>query len=391
MIEITKKEGCAGCTSCAQACPKHCIFLIQDQEGFLYPRVEMEGCINCNLCLKVCPSLNYTDYHPIIASYGGFTKDAELRKSSSSGGIFGTIAENVILENGIVFAVAMDDSCSKAEFYKVQTKEGLSSLRGAKYVQAYPLNVFVEIKEILGEGKKVLFAGTPCQVNGLMLFLHNKKYANLLTIDFICHGCPSPKLWKKYIDYLKKNNNSKISYFNFRAKEYGWRDYGLYYGDSKGDMYFSKKSEDPYMQLFLQNISLRPSCYKCAAKTFRLSDLTIGDFWGVENIAPEYDDDKGISAIIIRSDKGQKAFEAVSNNIISFKCKYDDIAKYNYPEYKSVPLSKYRQKFFKDFDEMSIEELKKKYLATSLKHKIKIAVEHVIKAMIFRLSKNMDD
>jgi hypothetical protein len=221
--------------------------------------------------------------------------DNDIRMKSSSGAIFSLLANEVLEKKGIVYGVAMNASCTEAEYIGVTEKQDLEKLLGSKYLQAKIKNIFKNVRENLVLNKLVLFTGTGCQINGLKKFLQ-KDYKNLICVDIICHGVPSPALWKEYVGYMENKMQGKMEKVNFRCKDQGWENFGMKeYGSSK-EVYISK-SKDPYMQMFLSDFCLRPSCYECKAKTLRLSDLTIGDFWGIDTIAPEMNDSKFVKLI----------------------------------------------------------------------------------------------
>lgn len=230
----------------------------------------------------------------------------------------------------------------------------------------------------------VLFTGTGCQINGLKKFLQ-KDYKNLICVDIICHGVPSPALWKEYVGYMENKMQGKMEKVNFRCKDQGWENFGLKeYGSSK-EVYISK-SKDPYMQMFLSDFCLRPSCYECKAKTLRLSDLTIGDFWGVDTIAPEMNDSKGTSLVIVRTNQGEKIFNRLisKSSVKVMEVKYDDATKENPAEFRSVYRPKERETFFIDMKKMDFEELRKSYLSLPIKQRIKNAIKKILKPLLKR-------
>lgn len=241
--------------------------------------------------------------------YACYNKDKDVRLSSSSGAVFSSLAEYVLNKNGIIYGVAMSEDCYSAEFIAVTDQNGLSKLRGSKYLQAKVGDIFKKVKEELQADRLVLFTGTGCQVNGLKKFL-GKDYGNLICMNVICHGAPSPKLWKKYAQYQENNNGGKLKEINFRCKDENWTNFGMKEVlrdipvDSVKKLYISK-DKDPYMQMFLRDYCLRPSCYDCLAKKQKMADLTIADFWGINDVAPEMNDEMGTSLVLIRTDKGQ--------------------------------------------------------------------------------------
>lgn len=318
------KYDCCGCTACMYACPRNCISMKEDKEGFWYPSIDLSFCINCHLCEKVCPFNKDIPAKESIKIFAAKNLDDGVRMHSSSGGIFSLLAEKVIRQGGIVYGAMFGDSWEVKHGY-VDSLEEMSLLRGSKYVQSHMEECFKSIKENL-KNKLVLFSGTPCQVLGLKLFL-GKEYANLLTVDFVCHGVPSPKVWRKYLEetiaYWSEGKKSVSSHLDsekkviekieFRSKLTGWKKYSFAItlsemttdGEKKSVLLSSIFYENSYMQAFLSDLSLRPSCYQCKCKNGRSkSDLTIADFWGADQYLPEMDDDKGISTLIINSQRG---------------------------------------------------------------------------------------
>lgn len=324
--------------------------------------------------------------------YACFNKDKDVRLSSSSGAVFSSLAEYVLNKNGIVYGVAMSADCYSAEFIAVTDEVGLARLRGSKYLQAKIGNTFKSVKENLIAGRYVLFTGTGCQVNGLKRFLE-KDYDNLICVDVICHGAPSPALWRKYAEYQEKKNGGKLKGINFRCKDDGWVDFGMKevmksIPKNKMKKYFISKDNDSYMRMFLQNYCLRPSCYECTAKKVKMSDLTIADFWGINNVAPDMDDSLGTSLVLIRTAKGNELFESANRNMKMKEVPYEDGVKGNPAEYRSCARPSARDKFFKDMRTMRFEELKEKYavpirysLKTRFKRKIKAAIRKILRVI----------
>lgn len=337
--------------------------------------------------------------------YACYNKDKDVRLSSSSGAVFSSLAEYVLNKNGIVYGVAMSEDCYSAEFIAVTDRSGLTKLRGSKYLQAKVGNTFKKVKVELQAGKLVLFTGTGCQVNGLKVFL-GKDYDNLICMDVICHGAPSPALWKKYAEYQEKKNGGKLKGINFRCKDDSWTDFGMKevladipQGETK-NLYISK-DKDPYMQMFLRDYCLRPSCYDCAAKNVKMADLTVADFWGINDVAPEMNDGNGTSLILIRTDKGMKAFETISSKLKLKEVTYEEGVRCNPAEYKSCSRPPQRDTFFKDMDVMEFEELEKKYaspIKVTFKSRVKRKVKNTIKSALraiggpegISILKNMD-
>lgn len=324
-----------------------------DKEGFLYPEVNLSECIDCKLCEKVCPVL-----HPIASTeepmvFAGINNDTQIRLQSSSGGIFTLIAESVLQKGGVVFGACFDENWKVVHGY-TETVEGLARFRGSKYVQSYIGDSFLQAKKFLDEGREVLFSGTPCQIAGLKNFLR-KSYRNLLTVDVVCHGVPSPKVWQKYLEesvckayHIKGRKNSfsfaeKICNINFRSKEKGWKEYNVSIGYNNGKKDVNPFYENSYMNVFLSNFSLRPSCYICPAKIpYVQSDITLADFWGIDKLSPEIDDDKGCGLILVNN----LDFNMHRLNCRLYRQNIDEVVKYNRAIINSFGLPIGRETFY---------------------------------------------
>ena len=309
MINITNKYSCCGCEACVQVCPKRCISFTQDKEGFSYPKVNETICINCGLCEKVCPVLHpYDDCEP-LKTFAAINKDDEVRMSSSSGGVFTLLAEQTIDKGGVVFGARFDEQW-QVVFDVAETKEAIKAFRGSKYLQAKVDDSFARCKQFLDNGRKVLFSGTPCQIAGLHHFLR-KDYDNLLAVDFICHGVPSPFVWQRYLAEVVSIGNRAVGDIQFRNKMRGWKEFSFaveFNEDSQTLFMSTPYSKDIYMKAFLSNLILRPSCYSCLAKSGKShSDITIADFWGIQKVHPDMDDDRGTSLVLVNTDKGSAA------------------------------------------------------------------------------------
>lgn len=351
MIQIKDKSACCGCSACVQSCPKQCIVLKEDKEGFLYPVVNQTLCIACGKCEKVCPELHPFDAVQPLMVYAAKHPDESVRAESSSGGIFTLLADAVIDDGGVVFGARFDTDWSVVHDF-TETHEGLQAFRGSKYLQSRIGNTFQLAEKFLKAGRKVLFSGTPCQIAGLKRYLH-KDYENLLAVDFVCHGVPSPLVWKKYLEeIIAREHKLKIDAISFRNKDLGWKKYsfaltlsGVTNGGEKNTVLLSTIfPENEYMQAFLADFSLRPSCYACPAKGGKSgSDLTIGDFWGIEKIAPEIDDDKGCSLVIVHTNK--KINRWSNNSILSEFSSRQDPFKGN-PSYYTSPYQPVNRTFF---------------------------------------------
>lgn len=317
MINIENKKDCTGCGACANICPKNCISMMRDKMGFSYPSVDTAVCIECGACERVCPILTHAKENEPLRVIGAKNKDESTRSTSSSGGTFFELARSVISRGGVVYGCALDSELV-ARHIRVDTIDGLSALKGSKYVQSDVGTTYREVKELLQEGREVLYSGTPCQIAGLKNYL-GKEYDGLLLVDVLCHGVPSPGVFEDYLKYLEDKFGSKPVSVNFRNKEKSWKRLYFEVIFENGKRYFTFCGYDRYMSMFLNNISLRPSCYDCRFTTVnRQGDITLGDFWGIGRKYPERDDDKGISLIIVNSEKGKKAYEDICENLDAF-------------------------------------------------------------------------
>lgn len=337
----TPKNQCSGCGACIDICPKNCINMKEDKEGFKYPVVDISKCINCSLCESVCSSNHKMTPIKTINSYAVFSKLDNVRYNSSSGGMFYHLAKFVLDQKGVVFGAAFDTDWN-LKHIKIDNLEQLSKLMKSKYIQSSTEGIFSLIKELLEANKMVLFSGTPCQVNALSLFL-KKDYENLVKLDLICHGVPSNKVFQSYL-----NSFNKVNSIDFRSKLNGWKRFSMVIDFDNKKRYENSFDNDNFFQLFLSNYILRPSCYNCKSKgKNRTSDFTVADFWGVDTIIPEMADDKGTSLLLINSDKGAEIFNKISNEIYYKKVDKSEALKYNKNYYHSENEPKYRNILFK--------------------------------------------
>ncbi len=345
-------DDCAGCGACINACPKNCITMEINDEGFAYPVIDYKKCVRCGKCLKVCPALNKKEsIEPMC--YAVKASD-DVRLNSSSGGVFYHLAEKVLNKSGIVVGAAFDENM-KLNHIVVDKKKDLIKLQGSKYLQSNINDIYKVVKDYLKEKKLVLFSGTPCQVKGLKLYL-GKEYNNLYTVDIICHGVPSPLVYQKYIDKLE-NSNNKVMEYNFRNKDIGWKEFSTKINYQDGTTTREKFSDNIYMKGFLRNLYLRKSCYNCQSNKFASgSDITLGDFWGIQEVMPEFDDDKGASLVFINSKNGEDLFNSTKKKFTIKKVKLSEVIKYNKALFMPAFINKNRSNFFENLDKVDIEE-----------------------------------
>lgn len=376
MIKILDKHNCCGCSACEQVCSKQCISFDEDEQGFRYPLVHQEQCVNCRLCEIVCPMQNclvlkskrLEEIEPlrVVAAY---SKNELLREKSSSGGIFSILAKTILDEGGVVFGARFNENFEVVHGYlnseeRKVCKEGeddndgtldylelLSPFRGAKYSQSIIGDTYKQARDFLKAGRMVLFSGTGCQIAGLKLFLR-KEYDNLLTVEIACHGVPSPRIWREYIKYI--SNGKEISDIIFRDKRNGWNDYGLSIKGGNGEIFYERAFTNDFMQCFLNDLCVRPSCSKCPAKAgMSGADLLIGDFWGIDGMHPEMYDNKGCSLVIAYSERGKQVFESLNTKYI--ETTYEEAYRYNPCIIHSSRQSRYAPIFWRNYKKHGIK------------------------------------
>lgn len=354
MINIKNKQDCCGCSACAQRCPKQCIAMAEDEEGFLYPKVDISKCIDCHLCEKVCPVINQDEPRTPLNVYAAKNQNDQIRLDSSSGGIFTILAEQVINAGGVVFGACWDEEWNVKHDY-AECLDNLSKFRSSKYLQSIIGDNYFKAEQFLKAGRTVLFTGTPCQIAGLKHFLR-KDYDNLLAVEVICHSVPSPGIWQRYLEerlQTLKWSKSDIKHISFRNKKTGWKCYSFIIENKNGNVFSELGSKNAFMRGFLADLYTRPSCQACPSKQLKSgSDITLGDFWGIDSLMPEIDDDKGVSAIIINTEKGRKALHSVNNLIPS---SWADMCVNNPALVKSANVSENKEHFFLK-DELSFEK-----------------------------------
>ena len=393
-IDISDKKKCCGCNVCAETCPKGCIEMLPDEMGAMYPHVDTKTCIECGLCVRVCPFENPSEPSQPIECYAAINKNEEERLASSSGGVFNELARRTIDRGGVVFGAVFAKDWSVVHTY-AETMDDVLPMMGSKYVQSDTNGIFSHAKRFLEEGREVLFTGTPCQIAGLKHYLR-KDYSNLLAVEVICHGAPMPGVWKAYLEEtlarpkgvrdgkntfsVHLNETPVITGISFRDKRLGWKKYGLdlrLASDSGGEKksvstsvntsdscnsLYEPFTDNIYMKAFLCNWSLRPSCYACRAKGgTSQADMTIGDFWGVQNVEVVEDDDKGVSCVVCRTARGVVALREIETCRFT-QVDYQTILRGNPSLEKSVILTDSAKRFqgqiprmgyFRSFDKIA--------------------------------------
>lgn len=345
MIKLEKKMECTGCSACVSVCPRKCIQLKADAEGFEYPYIDKEKCTNCGLCDQVCPQKNSGKYlgKPMYA-LAAYSLSTEVKKRSTSGGIFYELAKITIEQGGSVYG-AVFDSQWRVCHTRIDKVVDIVYMQGSKYLQSSTRCTFQRVKEDLMQGKKVLFSGTPCQVSGLKAFLGD-NYNSLTCVGLICHGVASPAVWDQYISMLECRYNGKVDRRytpTFRSKKEGWNNPSICIPLTNNRKYRKDQLKDPYMWLFINNYILRPSCYACECKRSNRSDITLGDFWGIKQVCEKMYDTMGTSAVLIHTLNGQTLFEEAKKNLIYQYVAYEKVLIGNCHIKESVAMPKGRK------------------------------------------------
>ena len=373
---------CTGCSACAEKCIYGAITMKYDCEGFLYPEIDANKCIKCGICDVTCAKYdNILKINP-IESFSVYAKSSIKRENGSSGGVFGVIANKILSEGGVVFG-AIFSSEEKKVFHVSTDGASLAKLMRSKYVQSDTCHTFSEVKKLLKQGKKVFYVGTPCEIIGLKSFL-GKESENLLTMDFMCHGVPSPMLFKDTLSYYEKKIGSKITDFTFREKKLGWRKQSVNIYFENGKILTKKSTNFYYYYYFLQNYTLRKSCFECELYKKHLSDLTVADYWTVPR---NKDDDKGISLVFINSEKGKLIFNDLQKCFVTEPYIENNLERFSHRKY----VKKNREDFFFYYCKYGGEKTIKKYRRRMYYNRVTNQLKNSIQNIYFRLLKYVED
>ena len=359
-------KNCSSCGACANVCAQNAISMQLDGEGFYRPVIDAEKCVKCGACERACPWSNAVE-NPNLASekpatFAAFAKDESVRLESSSGGIFTVLAEKVLDDGGVVVGVAQTGQTRYGHII-VENKADLVKLRGSKYVQADVGSVYREVRAKLASDKKVLFSGTPCQVAGLYAVLGKAAHsADLFTIDIVCHGTPSVKVFEKYVRELEENRGASFESLNFRDKSTGWGGYSLLHRFKDANPLQVIHGRSKYMRLFLSRICQNTSCDTCHYRKMpRIADITLGDFWGVSNYHVEMNDNKGTSVVLLNTTPGSILFNSIADKIVQCESKVEYAIAGNPCIVRSSQQPPKRAEFFANLDKYTLDELTKKY------------------------------
>lgn len=377
-----EKQDCCGCTACEHICPTNAIKMLADEEGFLYPDIIQELCIDCGLCKKVCPiqnKLGRDDRFDEPRVYAIKHKSNNVRMKSASGGAYPAISDYILKESNIVYGVKFSE-----KFYvhhdRAKNIQERDEFKGSKYIQSDLRDTFIRIKDDLIDGKGVLFTGTGCQVAGLINYLDAKKVNtdNLITNDIICHGTPSPLLWNEYLDFIQQKD--ELASYTFRDKDVGWHGYNVRVKYEKGKEKLNTPDIRIYANLFGSGLALRPSCYHCKFTNLkRPSDIMIGDFWGIERTLPEIDDNKGVSLMMINTNKGSKVFNEIKSDMEIWESNTKDCLQPNLIRPTRCPEN--REQFWQDYYDKGFKYIAKKYCGYGIKSRTKKILADILKKL----------
>lgn len=379
MIEIRNKVDCCGCNACGDACTHDAITFKTDNEGFWYPYIDGSKCIDCGLCEKVCPLIHVRELKKNDLSqsicYAAEHKNMEVVFDSTSGGLFSALADIMYKSGGYVGGAIFNDDFSVRQYIS-NNKEDLPKIRSSKYLQSSLEGFYKQVRDIVRKGENVLVCGSPCQMAALRAYLH-KDYDNLIIADYICRGINSPKVWQKYLDSFEERYGSKVVYCKAKSKEYGWRNLTQKVILANGKHVYETKEQSNYTKGYLQTgVYCRPSCYECKFKGYpRMSDITLADFWGIENVDSSMEKNLGTSLVMINSRKGESYFEKVKKRINYVEVPFNSIEAGNPSLNKPLTAAIVdRKKFFEDLDKMTFLQIADKYIRDNkscIKYKFK--------------------
>lgn len=396
MIELFGKDmkKCCGCGACIDICPKQAISMKEDKFGFLYPDVDTEKCINCGLCIKICAyQKDFNGKNPMQV-FAAVNREQYLFNLSASGGAFSAIAASFIRDGGLVYGCALmqKESSLYPCHIKVDNLDDLYKIQGSKYVQSDMNNIYSEIYKELLKGEKVLFSGTPCQVAALKKFV-KKEFSNLITVDLICHGVPSRKMFYDFLENYAGKHKCEIIDIRFRSKEAGGscRACIEYKKNRKVSKRYVEPWQIPYYQMFLSSEIYRDSCYECKyARTEREGDITLGDYWGIEVVHPEYmienngnfDGSKGISAVLVNTEKGNDFIQKHGQQLILEKSEIEKVAKFNKQLSGPSEQGKNREHILNIYTQLGYADVEKWFKTTVSKKGI---VKYYLKIFLIKI------
>lgn len=378
-VNFIHQEDCTGCECCIAACGTRCISMVKDQHGFYYPYVETERCVNCGACEKTCPVLNLAENKTYSSSiYACRANDVEIVKDSSSGGLFTIIANHVLDAGGYVCGASWNNDYSVVHKV-IDDKSHLADLRGSKYVQSHTADALSILRKLKRNGSSLLFVGTPCQVAGAKRLLGSAPQTDMIFVEVVCHGVPSPGVFGQYVKELESDYHSKISSLNFRDKSAGWKSYRFKASFKNGETFEQEGRKNPYLCGFVNNLFLRSCCFSCKFKCFKSgADITLGDFWGVELLKNhEYMDDRGVSLVCLNSALGEDIFSAIKHNLIDITATDLNIAsRTNSCIVRSTEYNLRSERFYRFLKYYNFSEAVVMAMRTTFMDKVRISLKY---------------
>lgn len=374
VVDKIQKGKCTGCKMCGDLCPKNAIEFTVNEEGYWYPQINEQLCVNCGMCVKKCPMIAESPkkYISMQRTYASWSNNEQIRRESTSGGVYYEFAQKVLEESGYIVGSVYNDDYTAAYHIYSDSEEGLKKIMGSKYFQSDTAGIYEATLKLIKTGKTVLFTGTPCQVSALKNYL-GEEYSNLITIDFICRGVPSPLMQKKKIELYENKNKSKVIFYRDKWKKDSWTDFGELVKFDNGKVKFISRWKDDINDCFIdKNLNLRESCYSCEYKNGNnASDITIGDFWGVKGVT-EKDYKMGVSALIVNTEKGQGFIESLGKRIYLEKRTIEEIKRGNQAYIEAAKRPQKREVFFRQIEQYGLEKTVKMYTNKSFKKKLAI-------------------
>lgn len=389
MTDFIHKYDCCGCTACANVCSRKAIVMKPDEEGFLYPSINTDICVQCGLCVKVCPVVRY-DQHEFPQTepdvYALHHKDEDVWEKSSSGGAFEALSNYIISQGGCIFGAIYNERWEVVHSM-AETREQAKAFRGSKYVQSDLRGIYPQVKRELKKARLVLFSGTPCQCAGLRGYLR-KTYPNLFVVDIMCHSVPSPKVFAEYIHFVQKKADSAIESINMKDKTYGWGQQNLRIVFEDGNEWFDTPISNLWYSIFLSKYVARPSCYKCRfTNIFRPSDITLGDYWSIQESHPEFYDKRGVSFLFINSDKGQNLFSNVKRYYVHIRSNLALCSPWNL--FHPVEAPAQRDAYWCDFKGKGFRYTSKKYFQYGRLNRWRCLMQQIASKMKFILKRTI--
>lgn len=390
MINILNDEDlCTGCGACAASCPCDAIGMCADAEGFLRPVIDSDRCCQCGKCQRICP-VN----HRVTMDDGGYSArafaaasaDDTILAASSSGGIFTLLADYVLQVGGVVFGAVFSDDFKGVSHIAVERRSDLWKLQGSKYVQSELGNCYASVGAFLRDKRLVCFSGTPCQIAGLRAWLGGDD-PNLITVGVLCHGVPSPGVWREYLSAVTHDRKEDLSAMSFRDKSCGWSEFRIKMEFSSGRRLLRKQKQDPYFRAFLRNLTLRKSCYRCVYKgTDDCSDFSLGDFWGIRRVDPSLHDNRGVSLVVVRSRKAGRIWDEVAGGLrLCHEVSLEVSGRYNSAMNHSVAPNPAREAFFEDFRQGDVLKSLSRYAPLTFEERIRLLVPDGLKRMLKKI------